>query len=149
MPELVKGIIALEPSGPPFSTDLTCDKAKNYGIADLPLHYDPPVASPEELSLKMLQTESPERNPGWILAEPSPQLSHFADIPIWVIASESSYHAGYDHLTSKVLTQCGVRHEFIRLEEEGIYGNGHMMMLEKNNLEIADLIIRRLMETGL
>lgn len=26
---------------------------------------------------------------------------------------------------------------FIRLTDKGIRGNGHMMMLEKNNLEIA------------
>ena len=43
----------------------------------------------------------------------------------------------YDHCTSKFLTQAGVKHQFVRLPEVGIRGNGHMMMLEKNNLEVA------------
>jgi hypothetical protein len=33
--------------------------------------------------------------------------------------------------------QAGVKPEFVRLPDVGIRGNGHMMMLEKNNLEIA------------
>ena len=148
-PELVKGIVALEPSGPPFSGDLSCDRAKNFGITDLPLHYDPPVDSPEKFQLKLLSSQDPERNSGWILEEPSPKLPRLAGIPIWLIVSEASYHSGYDHLTSRVLSQCGVDHEFIRLEEEGIYGNGHMMMLEKNNLEVADLILAKLAEKSL
>ena len=28
----------------------------------------------------------------------------------------------------------------VRLETVGIHGNGHMMMLEKNNLQIADFM---------
>ena len=30
-----------------------------------------------------------------------------------------------------------MKHNFIRLADRGIHGNGHMMMLEKNNQEIA------------
>ena len=148
-PELVKGIVALEPSGPPFSADLTECAARNYGIADLPLHYDPPVSGKEAFRLQLLNSKDPERNPGWVLCDPAPRLPRLAGIPIWLIVSESSYHAGYDHLTSHVLDQCGVEHEFIRLEQEGIHGNGHMMMLEKNNLEIADLILKKLEEKQL
>ena len=33
-----------------------------------------------------------------------------------------------------------MKHDFIRLPYKGIHGNGHMMMLEKNNLDIAALI---------
>lgn len=64
------------------------------------------------------------------------------------MVSESSYHAGYDHLTSKVLEQSGVEHDFVRLENIGIHGNGHMMMLEKNNLEIAQWIAGWLEKKG-
>ena len=38
------------------------------------------------------------------------------------------------------MTQLGVQHDFVRLEAVGIRGNGHMMMLEKNNLDIAGWI---------
>ncbi len=57
-----------------------------------------------------------------------------------IIVSEASYHASYDHCTSKYLTQAGVQHTFVRLESVGIHGNAHMMMLEKDNLQIAQVI---------
>lgn len=148
-PELVKGIIALEPSGPPFSMNLNEPVSLNYGIADLPLHYDPPIDSPEDLKLELLPSEKSGINPGWVFREPAPQLPNLSGIPIRIIVSESSYHAGYDHLTSYVLRQCGVDHQFIRLEEKGIRGNGHMMMIEKNSFEIADLVLELLEENNL
>ena len=40
------------------------------------------------------------------------------------------------------LRQAGVPVEFVRLEQRGIRGNGHMVMMEKNNLQVADLIER-------
>jgi hypothetical protein len=33
-----------------------------------------------------------------------------------------------------------VKTEHIRLQDKGIRGNGHMVMIEKNNLEIAHLV---------
>ncbi len=144
-PELVKGIIALEPSGPPFSPNLNCAEAKNYGIADLPLHYDPPVENPQKFKLRILLPPKDGLAAGWILESPAPQLPRLQGIPILLLVSEASYHAQYDHLTSCVLQQCGVKHDFVRLEQKNILGNGHMMMLEKNNLQIADFIINWLL----
>ena len=148
-PELVKGIIALEPSGPPFSRDISAPVAENYGITDIPLHYEPQVNSLEEIKLELLPSKAPGINTGWVFQEPAPQLPRLSGIPIWVVVSESSYHAGYDHLTSYVLTQCGVHNKLVRLEENGINGNGHMMMLEKNSLEVADLVLSLLKEQNL
>ncbi len=59
-----------------------------------------------------------------------------------MVTSESSYHAGYDHCTVAYLKQAGVDVTFKRLEDEGIRGNGHMMMMELNNLDIARSIDR-------
>jgi len=61
-------------------------------------------------------------------------------IPTMIMVSEASYHAAFDHCTAKWANQAGVKTDFIRLEERGIRGNGHMVMLEKNSLEIAKLI---------
>ena len=149
MPEKVKGIVALEPSGPPFSADLSNPMPKNYGIADLPLRYDPPVGSKEEIELELLPSAGEGLSSGWVMKKPARQLPNLQEKPIFLIVSEASYHAGYDHLTSYVLRQSGVEHEFIRLEEHGFRGNGHMIMLEKNNLEIADFIVKKLEEKGL
>ena len=61
-------------------------------------------------------------------------------MPILVVMAEASYHAPYDHCTAKYLRQAGASVDFIRLQERGIRGNGHMVMLEKNNLEVADFL---------
>ena len=58
-----------------------------------------------------------------------------------ILSAEASYHSPYDHGTSNFLTQAGVQHDFLRLEDHGIKGNGHMMMLEKNNHIIAEFIL--------
>lgn len=141
-PGLVKGIVAVEPFGPPFSNDPSVPEAKNYGLAELPLGYGPPVDEARELELEWLEGDGKGRKGGWILKEPAPQLPNLKGIPILILTGEASYHAGYDHLTSRVLSQCGVEHDFVRLEDVGIHGNGHMMMLERNSLEIAEWICR-------
>lgn len=138
-PDQVKGIIAAEPSGPPFSNGVSQDAVANYGISELPLHFQPPLQPHENLASWW---DCPDKTlkSGWIMKEPAHKLPRLCGIPILLLVSEASYHAAYDHLTSHFLTQAGVPHDFIRLEDKGIHGNGHMMMLEKNNLEIADLI---------
>ena len=52
----------------------------------------------------------------------------------------SSDLAPYDHCTVKYLEQAGAKPTFIRLADRGIKGNSHVMMLEKNNKEIAAVI---------
>ena len=68
-------------------------------------------------------------------------------MPILILTAEASCHAPYDHCTVKYLEQAGVRPTWTKLASAGIHGNGHMMMLEKNNLEIADWMSRWLAKT--
>ena len=35
----------------------------------------------------------------------------------------------------------GVDHDLVYLAKQGLYGNGHMVMLEKNNHQVADYMI--------
>ena len=42
----------------------------------------------------------------------------------------------------RYLRQVGAHVDFVRLEDVGIHGNGHMMMLETNNMAIARVIAR-------
>lgn len=58
-----------------------------------------------------------------------------------MVTSESSYHSIYDGCTVEYLAKAGVNVEHIRLEEVGIHGNGHMMFLEKNGVQIAENVI--------
>jgi len=49
----------------------------------------------------------------------------------------------YDGCTAEYLAQAGVTVEHIRLENVGIHGNGHMMFMEKNGLQIAEDVVER------
>ncbi len=152
-PQLVKGIVSIEPSGPPFH-ELDFKGAPDWfgygdkpvrawGVARVPLTYEPPAAAPSELkAVREEKADSDGLARCQLQAEPARRLPRLAGIPIIIVASEASYHAAYDHCTAKYLAQAGVRNEFVRLEEKGISGNGHMMMIEKNNHQVADMLIQ-------
>jgi hypothetical protein len=59
---------------------------------------------------------------------------------VLLLTGEASYHATYDHCTAQYLSAGGVDVDFVRLEDRGLHGNGHMLMLENNSAEIAALI---------
>jgi pimeloyl-ACP methyl ester carboxylesterase len=141
-PQLVKGIVALEPSGPPFHNVAPGEpKARPYGITDLPVTYDPPITEPAQIRTKRQEKADAE---GLITCtlqeEPARKLVNFAKIPIMIGVAEASYHAPYDHCTAKYMQQAGAPVEFVRMQDKGLRGNGHMMMIEKNNLDIAAVL---------
>jgi pimeloyl-ACP methyl ester carboxylesterase len=152
-PESVKAIIAVEPSGPPFfnidnvpSPDWFKDSpmpARRWGLTDVPLSYSPPAQNPSELSTEHQQKpDGPDLVRCWLQKAPARQLTNLQKMPILIVTSEASYHAPYDHCTVNFLEQAGVHPTFVRLGNAGIHGNGHMMMLEKNNMQIADMMVR-------
>lgn len=141
-PQLVKGIIAIEPSGPPFENAvLSNTKARPWGVTDIPLAYDPPAAKPEDIAIaRQDKADGPDLVACTLQAEPARKLVALSKIPTLIVVSEASYHAPYDHCTARFLKQAGVPVTFMRLEDKGVHGNGHMMMYEKNNLDIARLL---------
>jgi pimeloyl-ACP methyl ester carboxylesterase len=105
--------------------------------------YEPAAASPDDLKLaRQSEPDGPGLVRCFMQAQPARKLPKLAGIPILILTSEASYHAPYDHCTAKYLEQAGVKNSFVRLADHGIRGNGHMMMLEKNNLEVAALLRR-------
>jgi pimeloyl-ACP methyl ester carboxylesterase len=124
-------------TGPPdyFADDKI---TRPWGITRGALKFAPDAVAATDL--KFVRQDEPD-GPGlvrcWLQAEPARQLVNLQGIPILIITAEASYHAPYDHCTSQFLRQAGVEHDFVRLADVGVRGNGHMMMLEKNNLEIA------------
>ena len=141
-PQLVKAIVAIEPSGPPFEAAIIgTGKARVWGPTDIPITYDPPVKEPAELAVEReAQADGPDLFVCWMQKAPVRQLVNLKNIPVMVMAAEASYHQSYDHCTAKYLNQAGVKTEYIRLQDKGIFGNGHMVMIEKNNLDIARLV---------
>lgn len=143
-PGLVKGIVAAEPSGPPLRNAVFgTTAARPWGITETPLAYDPPITDPKQLKVvEQAAPDGPNLVACMMQAQPAHRLANLRSIPVMVFVAEASYHAVYDHCTAKWLSQAGVKTDFIRLEDAGIRGNGHMVMIEKNNLEIAALVRR-------
>jgi len=147
-PKLVKAVVSLDPTGPPFhDVGLTGPPewfkdgtlARPWGITRNPITYVPQTATPPQYVLEA-NADRPDLVRCRLQVEPARQLANLAGLPMLVVGAEASYHAPYDHCTSKYLTQAGVSHTYVRLEEQNIRGNGHLMMLEKNSDQIAAFI---------
>ena len=152
-PDLVKAILAVEPNGPPFfnSDNVPAPEwfrdaatpARPWGVTSVPLSYSPPAREPSDLAIvRQEKPDAPDLVRCWIQKSPARQLPNLQKIPILILTTEASYHAPYDHCTVKFLEQAGVHPAFIKLGDIGIHGNGHMAMLEKNNMEIAEVMSR-------
>ena len=141
-PQLVKAIVAIEPAGPPFEAAIIgTGKARAWGPTDIAITYDPPVGNPSELAVERdAKADGPDLFVCWMQKAPARQLVNLKNIPVMIMTAEASYHQVYDPCTAKYLNQAGVKTEFIRLQDKGIHGNGHMVMIEKNNLEIAHVV---------
>ncbi|HEY2528880.1 MAG TPA: alpha/beta hydrolase [Xanthobacteraceae bacterium] len=146
-PKLVRAILAVEPSGPPVHDVIDTGppgwfkddpKVKISGLGNIPLQYDPPLAPDEHLEFQLAAAaKGPDLAVCWSQKEPARKLVALDKIPLLIITSEASYHAPYDDCTVAYLRQAGVHVDDIHLPDTGIHGNGHMMMLEQNNLQIA------------
>lgn len=151
-PALVKGVLAIEPNGPPVHDIVDIGPptffkdgalSRTWGITRTPITYAPAVTDPSQLSfVQQAAPEGPDLVRCWQQTKPVHQLPTLKGIPILIVTSEAGYHAPYDHCTSEYLTQAGVPNTHVNLGTIGIHGNGHMMMIEKNNLTIAALINR-------
>lgn len=143
-PNLVKGLVQLEPSGPPFTLrpPFGTAPAFAFGLTDLPIGYDAdPGAKGEKLHTTVQPAVSPDRDECIMQTEPVKKVTNLSGIPELVVTGEASFHAPYDYCTVKYLRQVGVADvEHADLGEEGIHGNGHMFFMEKNNLEIAERV---------
>lgn len=151
-PNLVKALVAFEPGGPPFygvrflgppNWFENAALSFPWGITTGPMTYEPAVTNPAELQpVQEATAQGPNLVRCWRQTEPANTLKNLVGIPTAIVTSEASSPAARDHCTSQFLTQAGVENTHIRLEREGIHGNGHMMMLEKNSDEIAAVVDR-------
>ncbi|KAI0444127.1 Alpha/Beta hydrolase protein [Xylaria telfairii] len=151
-PKLVRKILALEPTGPPFTIKvLRPGPGSRYGITSMPLTYDPPVIDPD-VDLVRAEAKAPgEQLLDCLIQATSPpprQLVNLKGIPVVVITAPASYHSQYDWAIVEYLKQAGVQAEHMKLPDRGILGNGHMMFMEKNSDEIAAEIVRWIDSVG-
>jgi pimeloyl-ACP methyl ester carboxylesterase len=164
-PELVKAIVAVEPSGPPvhdvvvpgearFGMDFEHATAvqgtavfrddprvKRFGLSDIALAYEPPVTANSPLAfVQQDKAEAADLVKCWRQQEPARKIVGVGDRPIIYLAAEASFYAPYNHCTVGYLKQAGVNLDFVRLADIGLHGNGHMMMMEQNSDDIAQVI---------
>jgi len=150
-PNQVKGIVTVEPAAPPIKSVDTAKVAYNagggggglsWGVTSSPITYDPPIKSPSELHVAV--EEKPDIPgdvvPCYVQKEPARKLVNLENIPVVYLSTEGGYHREFDHCLAKWLNQAGLKTQFVRMEDAGLHGNGHEMMLEKNSDEIAKFI---------
>jgi pimeloyl-ACP methyl ester carboxylesterase len=134
-PNLVKGIVAIEGGGQPFAG------ANVWGMSTIPVAFDPPILNPGEL--KTVMVPSPETGVAdyKIQAEPARKLVNLQGIPIVMVTSEGSFASPGNPGGVAFFKQAGCAAEELRLVDHGIRGNGHMMMVERNNRQVLQPIL--------
>lgn len=143
-PDKVKGIVAIEPTGPPFVDAVKAFNSpikRPYGITIPPVLYEPPLTSPNDLTKVVVSSVATGNYTCFKQADPPRTLVNLAKFPILMVTGESSFHAVFDECTANYLKQAGCKVDYVKLEEVGIYGNGHMLFMEKNNIEIAEKVV--------
>ena len=66
---------------------------------------------------------------------------NLSKFPILMMTSESSIFTQIDPHTYEYVKSCGCDIQYITLPDAGVRGNGHGMMLEKNNREALQPIL--------
>jgi pimeloyl-ACP methyl ester carboxylesterase len=140
-PELVRAVVSIEPSGPPFQdVVIASGRQRTWGISETALTYEPEVTTPSELSLEKRPCKNGDRCVTWQQTGTPRKLSRLRGVPVLIVTGEASYHAQYDHGTVEYLTDAGVNVTWLELVTAGISGNGHFMMVELNSREIYEQI---------
>jgi pimeloyl-ACP methyl ester carboxylesterase len=141
--KLVLAIVAIEPHGPPYMDRQDAEPVRPYGVTYAPFSDQSleNVVARRDLIEEAVGSEPNTRKCWREKGFPSPPtLTTLAHIPVLVVTGEASYHAIYDHCTVDFLQRRNVKVDFVNLGKRGIHGNGHMLMLENNNEQIADVI---------
>lgn len=152
-PDFVKAHVAFEVDQTPFGNydggvfgSKTPASARAWGIADVPITYNPPVTDPTQLTRATIGDDQLQNgllfNYSCVLqadtATQKPrQLTNIAKVPVLFLTTQASIHVTYDHCLVAYLRQAGVKVTWTLLQTIGILGNGHFGMLEKNSDSIA------------
>jgi len=152
-PDKVAAIVTVEPAGPPIKA-IDYNKVsyvdrpnQRWGLTNLPLHYEPAVTDPGELQTALEpQAAAAGEVPCYVQTGAPHRLTNLSRVPVLFVVGEASYHHVFDRCTAKWLQQAGVTTDYVELQNRGLHGNGHMMMLEKNSSDIAAVFLNWLDE---
>lgn len=124
-PGMVKGIVAIEPMGPPFA-DIPNIGSLTWGLTASPLAWEPTPRSPDEL-----RTAAPGEH----------HLPAFKDLRILAVTAEASSFAAASAPAIKQLVASGASAELLHLPDVGVFGNGHGLIYERNSDEALRPVI--------
>jgi pimeloyl-ACP methyl ester carboxylesterase len=146
-PKLVKGLIIIESGGGgPFS------QQNVWGLTTIPMTYDPPVTDPSQIKKQAVTLVEAGVAPYQLQEEPARRLTNIKGIPMVFVTAEASFASPGNPAAVAFINQAGGRAEELRLAVKGVRGNGHMMMIEKNNRQvlvpILDWIKKRIPSSG-
>ena len=111
-----------------------------WGLSSIPVTYDPPVSDPAEIAVRYVSNPEPGVAGYYLQQEPVRRLPKLANTTVVFVTGEGSFAApGYPGAVA-FLRQAGVQAEELRLADAGIRGNGHMMMVERNHVEVLGAI---------
>jgi pimeloyl-ACP methyl ester carboxylesterase len=164
-PHEVKAMIDIEGNAPAFKTATLspdCFNCQTYngvpstltplwGITSQPITYSPAITNPTTQLVRVPGTAPAGTNLAtcWLQGAPVHTLPNLKGIPTMVMASQSSAPAQEQICTHEYLTQAGVKNDFIRLQDVGFDGNGHLMNVELNSDGIAQFLVDWLATHGL
>jgi pimeloyl-ACP methyl ester carboxylesterase len=134
---LVKGIVCMEINGNPFERQL------RWGLTASPITYEPPVTDLKQFVLvdRTPPPDSPRpiASPYKLQAEPARKWKNLQQIPIAWMTSE--FGAGGSPVANvEFLKRVGCKVQMLRLRDYGIFGNGNLMPMEKNNHEVFTVL---------
>jgi pimeloyl-ACP methyl ester carboxylesterase len=134
-PTLVKATVIIEGAGSGFGG------ANRWGMSTIPVTYDPPVADPSEIKTHWVASPEPGVNGYFLQLEPVRKLPNLRNTRVLFVTAEASFASPGNPGGAAFLKQAGVQAEELRLGAVGIKGNGHMMMVEKNNRQVLQPIV--------
>lgn len=138
-PQYIRAIAAIEPFGPPV-TGLG-PMSLPWGLASLPLSYDPPASSSNDLAFEEVSAPRPDLAPAMLQVEPARKLPSLANRPIGIFTAEASWMAADNYATVEFLRQAGCDAEQIMFADHGVTGNGHLVMIEQNSDKAASVVV--------
>jgi pimeloyl-ACP methyl ester carboxylesterase len=131
-PGTVRGLVQIEPIGPPFLEDKMLGLSLRWGLTAAPLGFDPAVEDPAEL-----RDGARRRLPGLV------------ELPVALVSGEDSPLAKVGASILAFLRDAGCDPRSLPLAESGVRGNGHGLMMESNNREALTVVLDWLKDEGL
>ena len=124
-PDLVIGLVQLEPIGPPFAPDFGPGTLR-WGVAAVPVAFTPPASVPDDVDVTT--GAAPRR------------LANLSRVPIAVVSAEASVFRATDETLVSYLREAGCDAVHLDLADLGVRGNSHGAMFELNNTDVLKIV---------